>query len=690
MASMGDKTSPLEEQLKRLYTYREMLRNSFEDTAEDIKTIKNTIGDEVVIPDFKSEEIIECHDNLGKDPTVLVCGQVNCGKSSLINQLLKGNRPVLPISDQPCTARLVRLYYSPTKQITLKSKSGGIKRDNLPFRRRTLKQLIHLPEKLREQENEISDVVEIGLDNELLRCGLQLIDAPGINEGEGQLGDIVEKYIDGTLQLLLYVIDGNRSFNKKDLGFITAVKTRCPGIEIIYVCNKVEEDRRATTMDTPDDEDEETFVKSLHDRDKASLVYKKLYSARLVNKNVHDYKQSEELFGISCEMIEKAQRCDKQDEYEEYIYQYQRLLKRIGEQYSKCFKDALSTVATRLNMIQKRVFDYCLNDKVLIEIRAMGADDFKEKLAQLKASVTIDPDKDLKNLECSKDDLVRGMECRIDNMLERLRDDVRQLELGNNIDDNRKIILDFVLMRVLSKWQAPLVKIVDVAVCCLTKTLEDILEMAKPFDDFISESICLDSLISLSKTDFSRIVRCELKELGKKFKIKAMKEDFVCLFGKTLKKDSVHWKCSTAEIMLKSIDTKALIERLLVGLKDIIRKVVDEFASLVGTIETHYSQRVAKRDDEVLSLCDLFPPFGSRICLTEALKSTLEHETVQLGEALASGHRGVVYNGSWRGLHSICCAEEVVFKVWNSDRTMPNYVLGQTWNFERMKMVNIR
>ena len=64
----------------------------------------------------KEEKQLEA--NLSKKSTILVVGQTNSGKSSLVNELLGGS--FLPTAEVPCTSRIVRLKYSEQNYLKVK------------------------------------------------------------------------------------------------------------------------------------------------------------------------------------------------------------------------------------------------------------------------------------------------------------------------------------------------------------------------------------------------------------------------------------------------------------------------------------------------------------------------------------------------------------------------------------------
>lgn len=145
---------------------------------------------------------------LQKSPSVFFIGERNCGKSSILNELLR--QSALPVNENPCTARIVRIKHAEQSYARLVGSDGNevqIERFNgkhLP------KKLIEVPDEDRENENALLDAtVEVGLNHGLLSSGIELIDSPGKSESDvldKVLNDFLEK---GTVPLFVYVIDGN-------------------------------------------------------------------------------------------------------------------------------------------------------------------------------------------------------------------------------------------------------------------------------------------------------------------------------------------------------------------------------------------------------------------------------------------------------------------------------------------------
>ena len=104
----------------------------------------------------------------------------------------------------PCIYRLILQVLNSSQP------SEGIQK-TLFSKKKLPKEAIELDEIKRGDPSWINSVVEVGLNNPLLQSGhLEVIDAPGMSENES-LDKIVNECIQGVLQVIIYVIDGNSS-----------------------------------------------------------------------------------------------------------------------------------------------------------------------------------------------------------------------------------------------------------------------------------------------------------------------------------------------------------------------------------------------------------------------------------------------------------------------------------------------
>ena len=152
-------------------------------------------------------QLDEVERELRKSPSVFFIGERNCGKSSIINELLQQSS--LPVHENPCTARIVRIKYSDEPYAVLLRSDGVEVGRKAPTRGRIPEELIVVTDQDRENENALDATVEVGLKHELLRSGIQLIDSPGKSESD-VLDTVLNEYLEkGSVPLFVYVIDGN-------------------------------------------------------------------------------------------------------------------------------------------------------------------------------------------------------------------------------------------------------------------------------------------------------------------------------------------------------------------------------------------------------------------------------------------------------------------------------------------------
>lgn len=73
---------------------------------------------------YTTKERKEVESFFTEEPALIFVGQTNCGKSSIINELLGCKS--LPTSEQPSTARIVRVHYAKEPFCRLTTKDGAI------------------------------------------------------------------------------------------------------------------------------------------------------------------------------------------------------------------------------------------------------------------------------------------------------------------------------------------------------------------------------------------------------------------------------------------------------------------------------------------------------------------------------------------------------------------------------------
>ena len=144
---------------------------------------------------------------LQKSPSVFFIGERNCGKSSIINELLR--QTSLPVNENPCTARIVRIKYAEQSYARLVGSDGKEVERKILTDKSLPEELIEVSDDDRENRHALEAIVEVGLKHKLLRSGIELIDSPGKNESD-VLDQVLDEFLKkGTVPLFVYVIDGD-------------------------------------------------------------------------------------------------------------------------------------------------------------------------------------------------------------------------------------------------------------------------------------------------------------------------------------------------------------------------------------------------------------------------------------------------------------------------------------------------
>ena len=169
---------------------------------------------------YTAKEKKEVTDLFDQEPALIFVGQTNCGKSSIINELL--GCKALPTSDQPSTARIVRVCHAEEpycrlvdthgktlEEIKMKGKDGN----------RIPRKKIELKPKDRGDPSKVGAIVETGLNIEFLKCGVTIIDSPGRNENKA-LDNLVKEQLENPLAFVIYVVDGHDLFTKQVRFFV--------------------------------------------------------------------------------------------------------------------------------------------------------------------------------------------------------------------------------------------------------------------------------------------------------------------------------------------------------------------------------------------------------------------------------------------------------------------------------------
>lgn len=156
------------------------------------------------------EEVCKLFEKEGR-PSLIVIGQTNSGKSSIINEIL--GCKIVSTSDQPCTSRIVKMTYSKDNYIELVTQNGEQVLEKITLQKslKIPRELIELKQEDRENPERVNAMIKAGFDVPFLESGVDIIDSPGRNENP-VLDDLVRKQLDSILPFIVYVIDGHNLF----------------------------------------------------------------------------------------------------------------------------------------------------------------------------------------------------------------------------------------------------------------------------------------------------------------------------------------------------------------------------------------------------------------------------------------------------------------------------------------------
>jgi small GTP-binding protein len=162
--------------------------------------------------------------------TVVVLGEFNHGKSTVVNALLGDE--VLPMGITPTTAVITHLVHGPERKVTIKPPHGK------PAYEIDYDQVERA---VREsgQEGEEPEYVEIAYPNDMLSQSLILVDTPGVNDISRQKVEITYGYVPRA-DVILYVLDATQILKRSEIAFIRDRLLKANRDRILFILNKID------------------------------------------------------------------------------------------------------------------------------------------------------------------------------------------------------------------------------------------------------------------------------------------------------------------------------------------------------------------------------------------------------------------------------------------------------------------
>ncbi|XP_064619109.1 dual serine/threonine and tyrosine protein kinase-like isoform X2 [Lineus longissimus] len=638
---------------------------------------------------------------LNKNPVILVVGQTNCGKTSLINEILQ--RSYLPTSEFPCTARLVRTRYSEEGYIKIKNEKGDtLKEVEIDGKlKRVPRQYIVLEGEARELKETVEQTVEVGIDDPLLRCGVEIIDAPGTCENEA-LDNIVQECLDGVLQVVLYVIDGNTSLRRPDVAFLYRLKRMAPNMRIIYVCNKVEEDERANKFDQPSDcesDDEDALNPDVgvpeYTRDKGQLAFFRLQKTGIIDQE-ETMKTCAHFHPISCSQLRIARRKHKATMHGDrnpYLANFRKLLACLMEYFQVCVNKHLLQATKRLLTVQKRTFDFFIADKFLNVPR----------IEQLPAVIKKILKEELEHYNEMKQHIDTQQMEMFNIITKYLHDSVERtqiihdageiafapIKIGDEVHRNyvinecRKQVRDFVLMKVTKDIERKIRNVKDAISRKFGESFQlNVMQLQDigPISDILQEQLDGNYMLTFdsgSPVDIAIDTGVVKEGIGQRA-LNAFENVKANMRGIYL--DGA-WKEDTAKAVLRSVDATKLAASICSRIHLQVNKGHENFTIAMRQINCLYSVRQRQTKSEQQKLLEQVPEFASNICLTEALQSSIASGPLKLEGRFGEGSRAVVYGCSYQ-TESSSSRKNIAAKVFKREQIPTDF--ATVYNYLRL------
>lgn len=199
--------------------------------VEDMLTELSEISKETGLVTLSREIIEERIPSLQKGRiTVVVLGEFNHGKSTVINALL--GEEVLPMGITPTTAVITHLVHGQKARATVKPPMGAPAYD-IEF-----DEIAAVVKHVEETKTE-PEYVEIEHPNPFLDNGLVLVDTPGVNDISRQKVEITYGYLPRA-DVIIYVLDATQVLKKSEVMFIKDRLLKSSRNRILFVLGKID------------------------------------------------------------------------------------------------------------------------------------------------------------------------------------------------------------------------------------------------------------------------------------------------------------------------------------------------------------------------------------------------------------------------------------------------------------------
>ncbi|XP_063680560.1 dual serine/threonine and tyrosine protein kinase-like [Bolinopsis microptera] len=276
-------------------------------------------------------------------PTLYFVGQVNCGKSSVINELL--GKTVCPASQTPSLHRPVKLQYGSIPFVRLLNKASK----EIAGTYKRLEKAI--PREYLESDSDLSaeypnEMVEASINHPLMKQGLQIIERPRLGTGDSKI-----------IAFLIYVFDANYCITEEDTVSLLYYQENMPDTPIFFLVNKCDIDEEAAALDADSDSEERKpriSENATHSSNRERTMFDKLKEMGFL-QNCSDPEKCDNYFTISARQSKSARRNRETNFFTEQFDKFRKVLINFI-QFN--LQEELKEAVRRINTIHTRSLDF--------------------------------------------------------------------------------------------------------------------------------------------------------------------------------------------------------------------------------------------------------------------------------------------------------------------------------------------
>lgn len=629
---------------------------------------------------YTAKEKKEVTDLFDQEPALIFVGQTNCGKSSIINELL--GCKALPTSDQPSTARIVRVCHAEKPYCRLVDTNGktleeikmtGKDGNSIPRKK------IELKPKDRNDPTKVGAIVESGINIDFLKCGVTIIDSPGRNENEA-LDNLVKKQLENPLAFVIYVVDGHDLFTKQDREVLNEMTSSGNDLSIFFVVSKLEPEDRTESSD--EDDEPGGHAASTKAQKKGELKVQERKKTRVYDrlvKNGHfssqlNMDENERFHGLSAWRIQQYHASKKKnpkasfDEYTDYVEAFERFQNSLKKYAEESLRARVESVCTTLIRVLSRCLDFFIQKANVLKkgktqiLKTLGT--FLREEQQVHDNIIRDLE-DEKRAEDIRDLLSDAMEGAKGDILKEAGDFeyvLAELTIPSSGHVKEKAAVahcqDQIRRMVVNKLQGEIKQRLtmmfrsrDLFVVHLKDGMEQIQGEIAADSDIPSAALALgNSLLSSYETQvtFSQRHGAAVRFIMKvsEWFYKAIRnpiDTVVKTITGEVQVGSKEWKVKVASEALKKVDPSLMAKEIVSSLKQHFCDCHQEFTSEIGKVQDLFDRGETIKDMQRETILGFAPNLALLEMLAYGVMDRFKFGLPAAGDLIGSGAQGSVF-----------------------------------------------